>query len=535
MQFNLADLFESVADAIGDREALVCGDRRLTFGELEERSNRLANFLRERGVKAGDHIGLHTFNCSEFVEGMFAAFKLRAVPININYRYVAKELAYLVDNADLVALISQREFAPILDEGTAGCDALHTIILLEDGSSAAMKTTDAFDYDAVLAQSSAERNFEERSGQDLFIIYTGGTTGMPKGVMWRHEDVFFAGLQGGSPGGDPIERPEQLAESASDPDNALSILPAAPFIHGAAQWGGLICLFTGGKLVLQPGRSFDPDLVVQLCERERVNTITLVGDAMARPIAEVLAAGNYDLEDMVAIASAGAVLSPAVKDQLQELLPDTMILNNFGASETGHQGSALPGEETGREGRPSFAMDETNTVLGEDMQPLTPGDGKIGKLARSGRVPLGYYKDPVKTAERFVELDGVRWCIPGDFATIEEDGRITVYGRGSNCINSGGEKVFPEEVEEALKSHPDVFDALVVGLPDEKWMQRVAAVVQPRGTATPSLDDLQSHCRRHIAGYKVPRHLTLVDTIRRQPSGKPDYVWAKETALNETV
>jgi len=531
MHFNIADLFESLADVIGDREAVVCGDVRLTFGQLEERSNRLANFLRERGVGKGDHIGLHTYNCVEFLEGMFAAYKLRAVPININYRWVAKELAYLVDNADLVAIISQREFAPILDGGTVGCEQLKTIILLEDGTGAAMKTADTFDYDTVLAGSSPERNFEERSGEDIYIIYTGGTTGMPKGVMWKQEDVFFAGLQGGSPGGDPIERPEELAENAKDPDNALSILPAAPFIHGAAQWGGLICLFTGGKLVLQPGRSFDAELICRLVEQEQANTITLVGDAMARPIADVLAAGSYNMESIFAIASAGAVLSPAVKDQLQELLPDAMILNNFGASETGHQGSALPGEETGQEGRPSFAMDDSNTVLDEDFKPLTPGDGRIGKLARSGRVPLGYYKDPVKTAERFIEVDGVRWCVPGDFATIEEDGRITVYGRGSNCINTGGEKVFPEEVEEALKSHPDVFDCLVVGLPDEKWMQRVAAVVATRGDATPSLDELQTHCRDSIAGYKVPRHLTLVDTIERQPSGKPDYAWAKDRAL----
>ncbi len=532
MEFNIADLFESLVDAIPDRDCVICGDRRLSFAGLEERANRLASFLRSRGVKAGDHVGLHLYNGTEFLEGMFAAYKLRAVPINLNYRYVAAELRYLCDNADLVAVISQREFRDIIREAGEGIEHLTTYIFLADGSDLPLPD-DAFDYDTVLAEGSPERDSGPRSGDDLFIIYTGGTTGMPKGVMWRHEDVFFAGLQGGSPGGEPIEKPELLAENAADPDLAMNMLPAAPFIHGAAWWGALIGMFTGGKIILQPGKSFDPQLVVELAARERASTITLVGDAMARPIVEVLAAnrGKYDLESLFAIASAGAVLSPVVKDQLQELLPDTMVLNNFGSTETGHQGSAMPGEETGREGRPSFFMDESNTVFDDDLKPIEPGSGKIGRLARGGRIPLGYYKDPEKTAERFVEIDGVRWVLPGDFATIEDDGRVTVYGRGSVCINSGGEKVFPEEVEEALKSHPDVFDALVVGVPDEKWMQRVAAVVQPRPGKTPDLESIQTHCRKHVAGYKIPRQVHLVDTVQRAPSGKPDYAWARDVAV----
>lgn len=545
MEFNIADLFESLVDAIPDRTAIVSGKRRLTYAELDDRATRLAHFLKSRGVGPGDHVGLHLFNGTEFVEGMLAAFKIRAVPINVNYRYVAGELRYLYENADIVATITQREFGPVVAESTQNLSCLKTVILLEDGSVADFPsdaTSESFDFDDVLAASIAERDFEPRSGDDLYIIYTGGTTGMPKGVMWRHEDVFFAGLQGGSLTGQPIEKPEQLAENAVNSMMPLTMLPAAPFIHGAAQWGALIGLFAGGTIVLQPGRSFDAKRIVELVGEEKVTTITLVGDAMARPVVDVLNAtkrdgcADYDMSSLMVVASAGAVLSPTVKQQLSVVLPSTMVLNSFGSSEGGHQGSAMPGTETGREGRPSFFMDpNTNAVFDDDLKPIEAGSGKLGRMARGGRVPLGYYNDTEKTDQRFVTIDGKRWVLPGDFATVELDGRITVYGRGSVCINTGGEKVFPEEVEETLKSHPDVFDALVVGVDDERWMQRVAAVVEPRGGTTPSIASLQEHCRKHVAGYKIPRDVILVSKVERFPSGKPDYGWAKDIAAAGTA
>ncbi len=535
MEFNIADLFESLVDAIPERDALISGDLRFSFAALEERSNRLAHALREAGVTPGSHVGLHLYNGHPFVEGMIAAFKLRAVPININYRYVAHELRYLVSNADLVALITQREFLPIVEEAILGVDTLKCVIAVEDESGGESATLPVMDYEEVLSRHSGIRSFPPRSGSDLYIIYTGGTTGMPKGVMWRHEDVFFAGLQGGSPGGDPIETPEQLAENALSENNVIHMLPAAPFIHGAAQWGGWIGMFTGGKMVLLPGRSFDAARIIRLIERESVTTVTLVGDAMARPIVDALEQADPfpDMSSLVCIASAGAILSPSVRDRLQELLPDTLVLNNFGATETGHQGSAYPGAEAGPGGRPTFAMDATNTVLDENMRPVVPGSGVIGRLARSGRIPLGYYKDEKQTQERFVVLDGVRWVLPGDMATVSEEGMITVYGRGAVCINTGGEKVFPEEVEEALKAHPEVFDAIVVGIPDERWGEKVAAVVQPRSRPGPPLAELDGWCRKFVAGYKVPRVLVEVDQIQRQPSGKPDYRWAKSMASGE--
>jgi len=527
MEYNVADLFESVADVRADALAVVSGKTRLTYAELDRRANRLANFLKNRGVGKDMHVGLHLFNGNEFLEAMLAVLKIRAVPINLNYRYVAAELEYLIDNADLTAILSQTEFAPMLAEACAGKEKLKTVVFA-DGLGE-VPGLDCFEYETVLEQNDPGRNFEPRSGDDIYIIYTGGTTGMPRGVMWRHEDVFFAGLQGGSTHGEPVERPEELAEWVKDGDLAMNLIPAAPFIHGAANWSAFIGLFSGGTLVLQPGRSFDPKRICELIGEEQVNTVTIVGDAMARPIIDVLSASdaNYNTESLVCIASAGAVLAPSVRERLQELLPETMVLNNFGSTETGHQGAAVGGDETGTEGRPCFEMDETNAVFDEDFNQIEPGSGKIGRLGRSGRIPIGYYNDPVKTEATFKTINGVRWSMPGDHATVEEDGRITVYGRGSGCINTGGEKVFPEEVEEALKSHEDVFDVLVVGKADDKWMQIVAAVVEPRPGKTVNLEEVQEHCRKTIAGYKVPRILHLTEKVERHPSGKPDYKWAK--------
>jgi len=529
MQYNIADLFECVADAIPGKPALASGDCRLTFAELDARANRVAHALLTRGVRPGDHVGLYLYNGAEFLEAMLGAFKIRAVPININYRYVEEELAYLFSNADLVALLAQRELVPRALAVRDRVPTLRTIIAVEDGGPTS-PDGDVLSYETLLAQASAERRFGPRTGRDHYIIYTGGTTGMPRGVIWQHEDVLFAGLQGGNAGGPPIERPEEVGELVAAKEEPLTFMPAAPFIHGAAQWAALIGLFGGGKVVLAPGRSFDAARLCELVGAEKVNTITLVGDAMARPIVEALSApaAAYDMSSLFVIASAGAVLSDAVKDALQELLPNVMILNNFGASETGHQGMGSFGEASG--GKPRFAMDESNTVLGEDNKPIAPGSGIMGRLARRGHLPLGYYKDPVKTAATFITIDGERWVVPGDLATIEEDGRITVFGRGAVCINTGGEKVFPEEVEAALKAHPGVLDAVVVGVPDEKWGQRVAAIVQPRPGADVTLASIEAHCRTFVAGYKIPRQVALVDVVVRHPSGKPDYRWAAEAA-----
>lgn len=528
MEFNVADLFESVARVIPDREAVVTPARRSTFRELDLRANRLANALREAGVGPGDHVGLHLFNCAEFLEGILAAFKIRAVAINLNYRYVARELAYVLKNGAVKVLIHHRELTPIVQAARAEVPSLERVISIDDGSGVALDSG-SVDYEATLDRATPDGEFEPRSGDDLYIIYTGGTTGMPRGVMWRHEDVFFAGLQGGNPGGDPIDRPEALAKIAHSQDRAMNVLPAAPFAHGGAQWAALIALFSGGKVVLGPSRHFDAEAIWSLVSKEKVTVLKIIGDAMATPLAEALErrTGAFDLSSLIALPSAGAVLSAAVKERLQAQLPGALIMNHFGATETGHQGASVDGM-SGSTGRPAYYMDETNTVLGEDLRPVAPGSGVVGRLARSGRIPLGYYRDPEKTAAHFVIIDGVRWVLPGDLAMIEPDGLITVLGRGATCINSGGQKIFPEEVEEVVKSHPAVLDATVVGVPDERWGERVGAVVATRPGCSITLEGLAAHCRERLAGYKVPRFMAEVAWVQRLETGKPDFNWARQ-------
>jgi acyl-CoA synthetase (AMP-forming)/AMP-acid ligase II len=514
LQFNLADIFESVADAVGERDAIVVGDRRLTYKDVDERSNRLARHLQSIGVKQGDHIGLQMLNGVEFLEGILAALKIRAVPINVNFRYVADELRYLYDNADLVALLVNREFADRVEP--ARPDKLKHVMVVED------------EYEDALVAQSPDRLDIERSADDLYIIYTGGTTGMPKGVMWRQEDLFFAGLGGGNPQGEPVEKADEVAPNAVA-RGVMTMFPAPPLMHGAAQLGCLISFNWGQKIVLLPKYN-GPD-ALDLIEKEKVNTVSLVGDAMARPLAEALD-GSRDLSSWFALTSAGAILSEAVKAQFQEQLPNLIIIDSFGATETGFQGSAAAGSSPDAGLR--FAMNNETMVVDDDLQPVAAGSGVIGKVARCGHVPLGYYNDPEKTAATFFERDGLRWVVPGDMAEVEADGTIRVYGRGSVSINSGGEKIFPEEVEAALKAHPAVFDAVVVGVPDDKWGQAVAAVIQVRdGHESPALDALDAHCRERIAGYKVPRHLAVVDTMVRSPAGKADYGWAREVAISQ--
>lgn len=539
MIWNIADLFESIVDAVPERTALVCGGRRLSYAELDARANRVAHFLREQGVDAGDRVGLYLQNGTEYVETMLGAFKLRAVPVNINFRYVAEELRYLCRDAGVRGLVFDRGAAPRVAEAVRGLD-VGFFLHVDDGAAAPERPASsgleqasglgkAFDFEEALASASPKRAFPPRSNDDLYVIYTGGTTGMPKGVMWRHEDAFYACLMGGNPMGPPPERPEEVAERARA-KGVVAMMTAAPLIHGAAQLGTLIALMQGGKAVLAP--RFEPHRVWRTIEEEKVLSLSLVGDAMARPLAEALAEdpARYDLSSLFVIGSAGAIFSPGVKEQLKRLLPKVTLLDNYGASEVGSQGMDAGGAAPG--GGIRFRMIPNTAILDEDFRPIAPGSGRIGRVALKGHIPLGYWNDPEKTARTFFTVDGERWVIPGDLARPEEDGTVTVFGRGSQCINSGGEKIFPEEVEGALKQHPAVFDAVVVGVPDARWGERVTALVQLRpGAAAPSLDELGAHCRSLVAGYKVPRALHVVDEMKRSPAGKADYPWAKALVL----
>ena len=529
MEFNLADIFESVVDVVPDREALVCGDRRLTYAELDVRANRLAHHLESVGVSPGDHVGVQLYNCTEYVEAMIACFKIRAVPVNVNYRYVEDELAYLFNDADVVAVLVDTEFTPRIEAVRARTPKLRHVITVGSGE----RPADAVDYDDATAVQSGERKFDPRSADDLYIIYTGGTTGMPKGVMWRQEDLFFAGMGGADPTGTPVSRPEEVAERLPT-RGVLHYFPVAPLMHGAAQLATWIGFLQGSKVMLV--RKFDPVDVIRTAERERANAISIVGDAMARPLAEALEGelAGADLSSVYAFSSAGAILSGAVRDKLQALLPNTMLLDNFGASETGFQGTGVSGASPDKGLK--FTVNNRSAVLGDDLKPIEPGSGVVGRVAQRGHVPVGYYKDEKKSRETFITIDGERWVLLGDMATVEADGSIAVLGRGSVCINTGGEKVYPEEVEAVLKSHPAVYDVVVTGVPDERYGQRVAALVQLRPEVpAPSEADLIAHAREHVAGYKAPRLVVVVPEIRRSPSGKADYPWAAKIAVQHVT
>jgi acyl-CoA synthetase (AMP-forming)/AMP-acid ligase II len=530
VEYNLADLFEHSVDHFGEREYLVAEGKRRTYAQMEERANRLAHHLAEAGVKAGDHVGIYALNSVEWVETLWAVFKLRAVWVNINYRYVEDELRYLIGNADLVAMVHQRCFG---DRLAAIPDALGGIrhrLVIDDGTGVE-GPPGGVDYEEALAGGSPGRDFAPRSADDHYILYTGGTTGMPKGVVWRHEDVLFALGGGLSPvTGERITHPGGLVERGLQSGPTTS-LPIAPLMHGATQWSVMGGSFTGNKAVLVA--RFEPERVWELVGEEKVNMIMITGDAMGRPLIEALerSGDKYDLSSLFALSSTAAVFSPSVKDQFLEHLPNLVLTDSVGSSESGATGySVVAKGRTAMKGGPTVTPVGETVVFDENMKRVQPGSGVVGKLARAGYLPLEYYKDEAKSRETFVEVDGVRYAIPGDHAMVEEDGSITLLGRGSVSINSGGEKVFPEEVESAIKSHPDAYDAVVVGVPDERWGERIAAVVEARPGATPTLEALQTHCRTKLAGYKVPRELHLVDKVQRSPSGKPDYPWAKKLA-----
>jgi len=521
VSYNLAELFEAVAFADPDREVLVVGDRRLTYRQLDERANRLANVLRVAGIGPEDTVGLQLANGSEYVEGMVAAFKLRAIPVNINYRYVERELRYLYDDAGLSALLVHRAFAPRAAPVLAE-HPMRVVLDVDDGSGEE-PVAGAVPYEGALSTAApSQPDTPGRSSDDHYLIYTGGTTGMPKGVVWRHEDIFKSAMGGGDvvQSGDFVSGPEELAKRL--PENGITALATPPLMHAAAHWLTFHQLFTGGKVVMMPLGRFDPKEIWSTIEREGVFNIVLVGDAMVKPLMDALASDSEIKADSLwVLASSGAPLSQHNKDRVAELLPGRMLIDSLGSSETGVLGA---------KSEATFKLSDQTAVLKPDGVPVTPGSSETGKVARRGHVPLRYHNDPEKSAATFVEVDGVRWALTGDEAMVEPDGSVRMLGRGSQCINTGGEKVYPEEVEEPLKAHPAVEDALVVGIPDERWGERVAAVVQLVPGAALGLEELQTHLREHVAAYKLPRDLVLVEQVVRSPAGKADYRWAKETA-----
>ncbi|MBZ5736234.1 acyl-CoA synthetase [Nocardioides sp. TRM66260-LWL] len=539
MALNIADLFEHAVDAAPDKPALKVGERTVTFAELEADANRLAHHLQAQGVQPGQHVAVYAKNSVEHVVAVLAICKIRAVNINVNYRYVEAELDYLFDNADVVALVVERTYAPLVASCFPKHERLTSVVVMPD----VMEPDDASDvsafggvlWDDALGVQSAERDFGPRSNDDLHIIYTGGTTGFPKGVMWRHED-FWRVLGGGIDfmTGALLEEHDQAAQAAQD--GRMTTFPLSPLMHGGAQAGLLMHLFAGHLTILEP--KFDPVRTWEIIEREKVQLIFMTGDAMARPLIEAYeakaATGTpYHCPDLIAISSSAAIFSPPVKERWMAAFPNSFFTDSIGASETGFQGTGLQDAAHLSTDGPVVALGPHVVVLDDDNRPidLASGAGRTGRLARGGHVPVGYYKDERKSAETFLVIDGERYSVPGDFARIEADGRVTMLGRGSNCVNTGGEKVFPEEVEMAIKRHPAVYDVLVVGLPDERYGQAVTAVVELREDVTLELEDLRTFLREHLSGYKLPRQLAVVPQIPRNATGKAQYPRAKELAL----
>lgn len=536
MALNIADLIEHAIDTMPDRVAIISGDRKLTYAELEEQSNRLGHYLQSQGVGPGDKVGLYCRNGIEIVVALTAIVKVRAISVNVNYRYVEAELHYLFENSDMAALVHERRYSDKVANVLPSTPNVKTAIVVEDGADGSFDSYGGVPFADALAQGSPERDFGERSPDDIFLIYTGGTTGFPKGVMWRHEDIYrslFGGINYVT--GEYIEGEWDLAKQGAEAAPFIGF-PIPPMIHGATQAATFMALFQGRTTVLAP--EFNPEEVWELIEKHKINMLFFAGDAIGRPLIDALDTETgraRDLSSLWVLASSAALFSQTVKERYLELLPNRVITDAIGASETGTGGLSTVTKGQMHPGGPTVKISSTTTVLDEEGNPVQPGSGVRGLIAKSGHIPVGYFKDEKKTAETFKTFNGVRYAIPGDWATVEADGTVTMLGRGSVSINTGGEKVFPEEVESVLKGHPAVFDAVVVGVPDEKWGQHVGAVIAVREGVELTFEDLDAHARKEIAGYKVPRSIWIVDSVKRNPAGKADYRWAKEVSETEKV
>ena len=476
-------------------------------------------------------MALYLYNGPEWIEAMYGALKARTAFVNVNYRYKAEELVYVFTNSDARAVIYHAAFAPTLAAIRDRLPALRHLIQVADDSGEPL-LPGAVDYEAWLAGASAAPPELPYSADDLYVLYTGGTTGLPKGVLWRHEDVFYNGLGGHLPGFPRLETEEQLRDHVNLGIGGRSLI-CLPFMHGAGQWNAFNSFHRGGTVVLpEERRRLDPQSVWRAVARHRCDAIMMTGDGVARPLLAALREGTHDVSSIRAVTSTAAVLSRAVRDELLAAMPEgTLLLESLGASEQGLQAMASD-TESGHAGLPAYPPREGTVLLRDDRQGvLPPGSDGVGWIASTGNLPLGYLGDRKKTEDTFPTVAGVRYSVGGDRGRWLPDGRLLFLGREAMCINTGGEKVFVEEVERVLKSHPAVDDALVVGTPSERWGQQVTAVVSLRpGSVTPSLEDVRAHCGPHLAGYKVPKALVTAPEIVRSPSGKPDYAWAKQLA-----
>ncbi len=547
LELNLAAVHEAVAAAIPDRECVVWRDRRLTWAQTTERTRRLADVLLTHGLgrhgdlsacqgweSPQDLVALYLLNGNEYLEGMLGAYKAGAAPFNVNYRYVADELAYVLADAGSRAIVYHGRFASTLAEVLDRLPEVELLLRVDDGSGDEL-LPGAVDYEEALAAASSERPDVDWRGDDLYVVYTGGTTGRPKGVLWRQADFLVAALGVRRRDGTEHRDLDELVAGAAR-DHRLRVLPAPPLMHGAAHWNAISAWIAGGTVVMQDDTSrLDAADVLSTCERESVTSLLIVGDAFARPLLDELDRHHHDLSALRYLLTGGAILSPSVKVELRRRLPDLSIVDVLGSSETGrqavHRTRGRTGEDDGARPDDGFVPSETTAVIsGDRTRFVRAGDPELGWLTQRGRVPRGFLGDETKTAETFPVVDGERVAVAGDRARLRADGTVELHGRDSATINTGGEKVFAEEVEQALKQHPDVYDALVVGRPSERWGNEVVAVVQLRGGG-PGSDERTAEvleaAGRHLARYKLPKRIVYRDRVERSPSGKPDYAWAR--------
>jgi fatty-acyl-CoA synthase len=541
--FNLASVFGAVAAAVPDQTVLVWRDRRLTYADMDARIDGLARYLVGRGLgvhaeredlanheSGQDHLGVYLRNGNEYLEATLGAHRARVSSFNVNYRYVEEELAYLLTDARTKALVYHAEFAPTVAAVRDRLPDLTVLVQVADESGNPL-LPGAVDYEEALRAPEPVGGMPTPSGDDLYLLYTGGTTGMPKGVLWKHHDIYVSTM-GGTPFGstEPFPSYDAIQEHARAANGGLSLLMVPPFMHGAAQWSTFHAITSGGKIAIPDDvHSFDPANALDVAARERVMNIVTVGDAIAKPIIEEVERGSYDLSGLVSFGNGGAALTPGVRDRIFAALPHVLVLDSAGSSESGLQMSQMAMKGTEEEAM-VFTPQADTWVLDDLLtRPLEKGEDG-GWLARRGFVPLGYFGDPEKSARTFPVVDGVRWSVPGDRASVLEDGRIRLLGRDSVTINSGGEKIFAEEVERAVAAHPAVRDVVVAGRPSERWGNEVVAIVQLEEGSGTTDEEILAEAARHVARYKLPKAIVRVPSVQRSPAGKADYRWAKEQA-----
>jgi len=538
MEMHFATIWESIADVIGDRAAVVCGDTRRTWHDWDERSAGLAETFRCAGLGPNSKVGLYLYNSIEYCETQFAAFKGRGVPININYRYLDDELCYLLENSDSEALVFHTSLADRVARVMPRLPDMKLWLEVDDGGKS---VPGALAYEDVIAANPAAERIE-RSEDDLYMLYTGGTTGMPKGVMYNMGGITQSFITSAFPalGLQPPANAEEIApliETAAEAGRIVTSIPACPMMHGTGGWvGTMMPHCAGATVVALSERSFDAHELWRVAEREQAGELVIVGDAFAKPMIRALEEARdrgepYDVSSVKLIVSSGVMWTSEVKRALLEW-GDFLLYDAMGSSE-GTMGLQLTGRgnigETAK-----FTASDTTKVFTEDGRPVQPGSGEPGLVAAGGNVPIGYYKDETKSAATFKTIGGVRYSFPGDWAIVEADGSLTLLGRGSNCINTAGEKVYPEEVEEAVKQHPDVIDCLVVGVDDEKFGQRVTAVASVSTGTSVNAAALRQFTREKLAAYKVPKQIIVVDQVQRAANGKADYTWAREVVERST-